>query len=138
MLYITHAAIADGFYGVLRLNILCNRWVCRKRLSANFKNILAIYADTLWLYGGLSQIIFLFLLIIVLLIGAVKSLEVSSVLKLLLLNASSYWYIDSLKINSLDELLDNLSLMVVVNYFKTCGGRLKKTLMYLSSSFSFL
>ena len=61
---------------------------------------------------------FLFLLIIFLLVGAVESLEVNSDLKPLLLNASSYWCFDSLKISLLDEFLDSLSLIVVVSCFK--------------------
>ena len=118
---------------VLRLNVLCNRWERGKCLSTNFKNILAIFFDTFWLYGGLNQIIFLCLLIVFLLVGAVESLEVCSVLKPLLLNASSYWCFDSLKISLLDEFLDNLSLMVVLSCFKICGGWLDKTSIYLSS-----
>ena len=114
---------------VLWLNILCSWWVQGKCLSTKFKNILAIFVDIFWLYGGLNQIIFLLLLIIFLLVGAAESLLLSLVLKPLLLNASSYWCFDSLKISWLDEFLDKLSLMVVVICFKIWGGWFDKTLI---------
>ena len=81
-----------------------------------------IFVNTFWLYEGLNQIIFLFLLAI----GSccwIFIIKLSLVLKPLLLNASSYWYFDSLKICSLDEFLNSLSLMVVDNYLGWVVGQ---------------
>ena len=91
--------------------------------------VLRMFWPYLLTHFGCNQIILLSLLIIFLL---------SSVLKPPLLNASPYWCFNLLKISSLDEFFDSLSLIMVVSCFKIWGGWLEETFIYISLSFSFL
>ena len=119
---------------LLRLKILCNLLDFGKCLSTNCRNVLAMFVETVLLYGGLNQIIFRFLFLCF----------ISRMLKWrfsenpLRFSSSSYSGFALSKVSLFAELLDRRSLIDWGNCLITCHGWFDEVLMYNNLSFGFL
>ena len=125
---------------MLWLQILGNLFSWGKCVPINYKNIFATFVFTFKLKGGLNQIIFCVLLLVLfclsflVLLGCV---HFSFALWPHFFSASSWSGFDCSNISALEEFLDNFSLMVWVRCFIICGGWFDELLIYVRLSFNF-
>ena len=119
---------------VFLLNILLSlleggKWWCN-----SWRNLFPTFVETALPKGGLSRMMlrcrfpFVWLLLVL----------VNSSLKWvypLSLRAFSYWYLDKLKISSLEEFLDKRSFIIFGNWLIICSGWFEDLLIYNNKSF---
>ena len=120
---------------VIRLKILWRRWWFRKNVFINFKKILPILVLTFILNGGLNQIMFQFLFLLVFI-----SVWAYDIVVLYPLSCNDFSYNSLALSNSplLQDNSDNFSFIIFGRFFMIVEAWFDSTFMYRGTLLGFL
>ena len=106
-------------------------------VTYSWRKIFPTFVETALLKDGLNQIMLRCRCLFVWLVLVLLNFNSKSVYPLSL-RAFSHWYLGDLKTSSLEEFLDELSLIVFSNWLLSCGGWFEDLLISDNKLFGFL